>query len=413
MKKKVIILGAGISGLSAAFALRETHDILVIEKEKGAGGWCEKAARTFRSSSSKELLSLAEKLGIEKEILSCSPEARSRYLFFRGKLEKIPMDPIGFFRSPLLKGIRGSLLSEWRRPACEADETLFAFAARRFGSEAAERFFDALAIGVYGTEAKKISVETAFPILKEMERNYGSLVKALLLKKKSKKTNRSALFSFRGGTKTLIAALTKALQDSIHFEEEAIRVEKLGNTFEVFTNKTSYKADAVIVALSPKQAGGLLDCKILKELEMTSLCMVRLGYEKDLLPFKGFGVLVPSREQMPLLGVIFDSCLFPSENEAMQTRLTAMLPLGSHPEETAISFVRDHLKIAERPSLVEQTVCKEAIFLPQIGHKQKMEEVLASLPENLLLAGNYLDGVSVNDCIRSGFTAAKKLQDGF
>jgi len=405
MKKKVVILGGGISGLSAAFALRESLDVLVLEKEGHPGGWLEKAARTFRSSSCPELLALSRELELEDEILECAPEAKKRYLYFQGKLEEVPSSPFGFFRSPLLKGIRGALLSEWRKPPFLGDETLFQFAERRFGKEAALRVFDAFAIGVFATSSKNISVEEAFPLLKEMERTYGSLTKAMFSKKKK---SGAALFSFRGGTKTLVNAVVKILGDRLYCEEEVLSVQKIGRSFEVTTNKASYEADAVIVALPPKIAGKILGIEHLQKLEMTSLCMVKMQYEKDLLPLKGFGYLVPSMEQIPLLGVIFDSCIFPSENKGMQTRLTAMLPMMQNPKEKAIELIRDHLKIEDRPSFVEETICHEAIFAPKIGHGELKREVLTALPSNLILAGNYLEGVSVNDCIQSGFHAATK-----
>jgi oxygen-dependent protoporphyrinogen oxidase len=413
MNKKIVVLGAGISGLSAAYALRSKYDVLVLEKDKRPGGWFEKSARTFRSSSCPELLSLCQELGIENEILECAPEAKKRYLYFRGKLEEVPSNPFDFFRSPLLKGVRWSLLNEWRRPAFDGDETLFQFAERRFGKEMALRFFDAFSIGVFATSSKNISIEQAFPFLKEMERTYGSLTKALFarIKQKKRSQKRATLFSFRGGTKTLVDALVENLKNQLRCQEEVLAVRKKEDGYEVISNKASYEADVVIAALPPKTTGKMLHLEDLQNLEMTSLCMVKLHYEDDLLPLKGFGYLVPSIEQKPLLGVVFDSCIFPSENRGMQTRLTAMMPMMKNSKENAISLIRDHLKIVDRPSLLEETICNEAIFLPKMGHRERIKRVLESLPQNLILAGNYLEGVSVNDCIRSGFNAAKKVQD--
>jgi oxygen-dependent protoporphyrinogen oxidase len=411
MKKKVIVIGGGISGLSAAHRLQGANEVTVLEKEMAAGGWCEKAARTFRTSSCEELLALAQELGLSDKVLECAREARKRYLFFRGKLEAFPSHPLHLFTSPLLKGIKGALLTEWAKPVCHEEETLFDFAARRFGKEAALRIFDAMSIGVFATSSKNICVDHAFPKLKQMEKNFGSLTKALFSKKKAKKSG-PTLFSFEGGTKTLVDALVKNFHGEILFGQEALSVKKKSNGFEVATKGKAYEADAVLVALPPKIAGELLKIEELKNLAMTSLCMVKLEYEKDLLGLKGFGYLVPSVEQIPLLGVIFDSCIFPKENKNRLTRLTAMMPMVDNAKEKAVALVRDHLGIAEEPHFVEETICKEAIFAPKIGHGRLMHKILGSLPEGLALAGNYIEGVSVNDCIKSGITAAKKLQDG-
>ena len=411
MKKKVIVIGGGISGLSAAHQLQKTHEVTVLEKEMEAGGWCEKAARTFRTSSCEELLALSQELGLSDKILECARESKKRYLFFRGKLEAFPSHPLHVFTSPLLKGIKWQMFTEWMKPVCRDEETLFDFAARRFGKQAALRLFDALSIGVFATSSKNICVDHAFPKLKQMEKDFGSLTKAMFSKKKTKKSG-PTLFSFEGGTKTLVDALVKNFHGQILFGQEALSVTRKGSGFEVATKDKVYEADSVVVALPPKIAGEILKIEELKDLAMTSLCMVKLQYEKDLLGLKGFGYLVPSAEQIPLLGVIFDSCIFPKENKTMQTRLTAMMPIVENAKEKAIQLVREHLGIAEEPQLIEETICKEAIFAPKVGHAELMQKILGSLPANLALAGNYLEGVSVNDCIKSSISAAKRVQDG-
>lgn len=408
MRKKAIVLGGGISGLGAALTLSKTHEVLLFEKERVAGGWFLKSAQTFRKNSCKELLALAEELGLAEEIIYAAEEAKRRFLLFGGKLVPMPRNFFDFFRSPLLQGTRKAVLKEWRQPVYEGDETLFDFAARRFGQEIAERFFDPLAIGIFATTSKKLSVEMAFPFLKMAEKKHGSLTKAFLLQKKDTK---SSLFSFRGGTQTLVKEIVDVLGESLCFGEEALCIHRKGLGVEVVTQKGCYQADVLVMALPAHVAGTLLSLDYLSHLEMTSLRMVQLGYREDLLAFKGFGYLVPTIENLPLLGVMFNSSIFPSENSEYKTLLTAMLPPLEQAEEIALQMIRSHLGIARHPDLLKTTVCDKAIFVPQIGMKERIQDTLNSLWPNVALAGNYLlEGASVNACLRSGFAAAKKLQ---
>ncbi len=405
--KRIIILGAGISGLTAAYTLRH-EEILLVEKEQRAGGWCTIAASIFRRDSSPALLSLIRELQLEELILPCPPSVKERYLLFRNRLEKVPTDFIGFLRSPLLKGIRWRLLNEWRAAPRDEDETLLQFATRRCGEEAAWRLFDPLAIGVFATSSANISISQAFPLIKEMEKKYGSLTKALLMRSKPRSSSESSpLIGFEEGLRPVVDKLVSILGNRLHFGEEALALERRENLFILSTNRTIYTADIVIVALPPKAAGKILQCAYLQNLKMTSLSIVRMHYADKLLPYPGFGYLVSSRENLPLLGVIFDSAVMPSKTNRMQTRLTAMLAMSSSAQDIAMSAIRSHLHIHQRPAFIEEQHCHEALYLPTLEHRAELQRLISTLPHNLILLGNYLEDVSVNGCIR--YSRAKCL----
>ncbi len=414
-KKRAVVIGAGISGLSAAHALMKTHDVVVVERATRAGGWLETTCeegflfetgpRTFRMRSSSHLLALVAELGLQDQLITADPQAEKRYLLFQGRLEEIPAHPFKALVSPLLRGMWWNLLTEWKKPIFEGEETLYQFAERRFGGKAAERFFDALSLGVYAADSRSLSIDAAFPQLKKMERDHGSITKALFHGKKKK--GGPSLFSFRKGTQTLIDALTSRLEDRLYLNQEALTLWKENDLFVVRTRQGSFHADVVVIALPSHEAGRLLQrvaplaAKSLQEIELTSLSMVQLGYKGNVLQKRGFGYLVPRIEALPIYGVVFDSSIFPSQNVGEQTRLTVMLPLIKKAKETALSMVQRHLGIEVNPTLLRESTFQQAIPLPKQGHVKTIMAIQAQLPPNLFLAGNYLHGVSVNDCIAS------------
>ncbi|MBS3903981.1 MAG: protoporphyrinogen oxidase [Simkania sp.] len=430
-KQRVIILGAGISGLSAAFALRNTHEVIVLEQSSKVGGWLETidqqgflfetGPRTFRYGSSLDLLSLVKELGLEKELIFSREEAKQRFLFFQGCLEQVPTRLVSMIRSPLMKGVWGSLLTEWNRAQCLEDETLWQFAERRFGRSIAERFFDPLSIGIYAVSSEQISAKACFPRLKEMERTHGSITKALIRtlgRKQKKHASSPGLFSFRSGVQTLVTALAHALHGNLYLGHTVQSIFQDKQGVRVTTSLGVFEGDYLISALPPAVMGQLLiesNPKIansLRNIPMTSLTMVQLGYQGDLLRQKGFGLLVPSIEKQPLLGVVFDSSIFAEHNRGEQTRLTVMLPPTEEAIPLATQWVQQHLGITRSPDLITMRQCAKAIPLLQVGHQERMAKVFEIMKHetpNMFLVGNYIQGASVNDCIASSMKVVRLL----
>ncbi|HSX12581.1 MAG TPA: protoporphyrinogen oxidase, partial [Rhabdochlamydiaceae bacterium] len=215
-KKRIIILGAGISGLSCAWYLSKLSplcEFVVLEKTEKCGGYLqsekkegflfEKGPRTFKTSRSSELLELAKELGIQDKQIFSSIEAEKRYLCLNNKLHKFPRPLFSF-----------SFLKEWFVSSkAQEEETIYDFAVRRFNKKIADRFFDPLAIGVYAGDARNLSINSCFPYFKMLEKKYGSVTKGFL---KAKTKDRS-LFSFTGGMQTLTDALHDKLKDHLHF----------------------------------------------------------------------------------------------------------------------------------------------------------------------------------------------------
>lgn len=394
--KKIVIAGGGISGLAARYYLSKKHpnaEIVLLEKSDRLGGciescsspfFFERGPRTFKASRAEALLNLIDEVGLSDEILYSSKQASRRFLWKGGKLQ--PLSPF----SPLVFRLIPALLKEWRQPyPWDEDETIASFVSRRLGSYAAETFFDPLTLGIFAGDIHKLSISACFPELKAMERDYGSITRALFKKKRKKK--RKGLFTLRGGLQVLIDRLVEQGRGEIHLNTS---LTTLG------------QEERVILALSSQGMKRLFAKDafaqgFLGSLEEASLSVVNVAYSKDLLKKKGFGYLVPTSEKEKVLGVVFDSAIFPFQNQTNdETRLTVMLRDGGI--ETALEGLQRHLGIESAPSEVHLKVWKNIIPQYEVGHLKRLQAFESHLKMNypqLTCIGNYINGASLNHCV--------------
>ncbi|HSX04380.1 MAG TPA: protoporphyrinogen oxidase [Rhabdochlamydiaceae bacterium] len=421
-KKRIIILGAGISGLSCAWYLSKlSHlcEFIVLEKMQRPGGYLqtenqngflfEKGPRTFKTSRSAELLELAHELGLKNELIESDGSAAKRYLWLNQKMQKLPGPLFSF-----------SLFKEWFVAAkTKEEETIYEFAVRRFNKKLAERFFDPLATGVYAGDIRSLSMNSCFPYFKMLEEKYGSVIKGFLKERFKNKKPESSLFSFHGGVQTLIHALSQKLKDHLHFGEEVTKIRFNKNKAEVQTKSGLLEADLVICALPAEALGRIFYStdreigSLLQSIKLQGLISLNLGFKDAVLPFKGFGYLVPSSQQQQIYGAVFDSAIFPQQNQAPnETRITAMVKENTD-IQTALSEIKKHLKIFVLPDFVKSLVFKNAIPQFELGHRKKIQLLKQKMLEKYSacrLLGNYLKGVSVNDCIANSSELVLNLQ---
>jgi len=340
-KQKVLILGGGITGLSAAYFLKKQDpfcQITLFEKQNRLGGFVqtdhinghlfEKGPRTFRLGHSPHLLQLIQELNLP--IIYSDKSAKKRYLFYKGKLRSmgyfLPMLIPHFFREPFVA-------------KSTKDESIYDFASRRFSPKIANTLFDPITLGIYAGDIRKLSIRSCFPILHQWEQEKGSVLLGMFSAEKKP----SGLFTIATGMQSLIDALEKKLDIDLHLNTTATQISPT----EVIANGKHFHADKVINALPPK---------CFKE----SIWVVNLLFKGDILPKKGFGYLVPSQEKEPILGVIFDSCIFPKNTP--DTILTIMVrPQESEPLEAALSALSRHLGVSETPIYSSYYLAQESI----------------------------------------------------
>ncbi len=424
-KKHILILGGGISGLSLAYYLRKKFPsvkITLLEKNNRLGGvietiqgpyFFEKGPRTFRTTSSRVLLALIQELNLEGEIAPASRSATSRYLCLDGALHALPKSPIGMLKSPLIQNFWKTFFKEIRAKKGLIDETVYDFALRRFGKYYTETFFDPLILGIYAGDIKKLSIRMALPFFKELEDAFGSIFLGLLKRKKNKEKpliaclEKASLFSMKNGLSTLVNRLQERINCEILTSFDIEKVDTSSDQVVVHGKGLTVEGDVVFSALPFPVTKKLFSLPF--DIDCVSISCVHLGYRQNVLSKDGFGYLVPSKEREDILGCVFDSSIFPSQNQKnSETRLTVMIK-NKDPSalvETAKNALKKHLKVDVEPDFV--SISPYENFLPQyeLAHENKM---LALQNRKSYFVGNYLSGVSVNDCIKT----SKKMAEQF
>ena len=247
--KKVIIVGGGISGLATAWLLREKAEkagtpleIIVLEKEDRLGGkiWsikaegylCEWGPNGFLDNKP-QTLDLCRELKVESQLLRSNDNARKRFIYSEKTLHRLPEDGPSFFKSKLISWPGKLRLAMEPTPFVAkapqgVDETLAEFGRRRLGDEALRKLIAPMVSGIFAGDPETMSLESCFPRIAELERQYGGLVMAMMkLAKKKKqeiaegKTVASAagpggvLTSFREGLQTLTEIIREQLGNEV------------------------------------------------------------------------------------------------------------------------------------------------------------------------------------------------------
>lgn len=403
--KKIVVLGAGISGLAVAWFLKQKFgnriELSILEKERRAGGWIrtlhqegflfEGGPRGFSPrGKGSSTLALVKEIGLENALIASDKGASTRYIYEGGKLHPFSF---GFL---LRKGIVGAALHDLFTPrATVEDETIASFIERRFNRRLAEGLIDPLTKGIYGGDAQKLSIRSCFPLLWNYEQQKGSVLRGFLTAAKQKKPP-AALYSFKEGMEILPKRLAEKLENHLILNKSVNSLDEI-------------EADCVISTLPTHSLAPLLPCE--DPFEYTTLSLVHLGWNRTVMSTKGYGFLVPTKEKGDILGMTWDSQIFPKQNSEGQTRLCIMVA-GAHSEETlhalALKNVSKYLGISSPPTVLLTTVAERAIPHYTVGHHKRVESFKMRMPPRLLAIGTCFEGVGLNDCIFKG----QKLIEG-
>ena len=276
--KRIAIVGGGISGLAAAFALEERRrageslEYVVYESGPRFGGVLatEQVEGCLVEAGPDSFLTekpwaadLCRRLGIEDQLIGSNDGDRKTYILVKGKLVPLP-DGLMFMvptrlapalLSPLFSpATKFRMLREWRFPPRESngDESVAALVERHYGAEMVERLADPLLSGVYGGEAAQLSVRAVLPRFVEMESKYGSLGRGMLAARKSKNSAQPAppiFTSLKGGMQQLAEALVARLPaDALRANTPVQAVQRQDRGWVVSAGYASDQFDAVIVA---------------------------------------------------------------------------------------------------------------------------------------------------------------------
>ena len=450
--KKTIIVGGGISGLTTAYLLNKNvpdMEVTVIESDVRTGGkiWsehregflCEKGPNGFLDNKPRTL-ELCESLGLGP--VRSNDNSKKRYIFSGGKLNALPESPPSFIKSDLLSwGGKLRLLYELFAPKGPDDETVADFIIRRLGREALEKLIDPMCSGIYAGDPYNMSIKSCFPRIKELEQEYGSLIKALIKIKKQRKAEHAGgeevsaapagrLTSFYNGAQELTDALVRELGSRVETGVSVGTVSKENGHYLVDTSKGVYKADNVILAVPAYASAEILKdldkeiSSVISGIPYPHVAVIGFGYRKEKVnrALDGFGFLVPHTEKRRILGNLWDSSIFPNRAPEGHVLLRTMAGGAKHPEIAdmddgkVIDMVQDELSsmigFTSDPEMVMLQRWDRAIpqYLP--GHGKKMELIDRAIEKHpgLYLTGNAYRGIGINDCIESAYKLAERLK---
>lgn len=449
MDTKVIVIGAGVSGLCASYYLKETlgaDAVLTLDAAPGPGGTTgsDRSAGYVLDWGSngfldREPLTLAwvKDLGLEQDTLKANTVAAKRFVYRNGCLHQVKMPP-GFFLSPLLS-LPGRL-----RLCCEplipqkrdeGEESIFEFAARRIGKEAAQIMVGAMVLGIYGGDARQLSMAHCFPRMVKMERDYGGLFKALMAIRKERAASPAGppgtLTTFKGGIGALPARAAAALGDRIRFNAPVTRIAAIRDGYEVTVGEgETLSARAVVMATPAHAAAGMVRelhpeaARALADIPYAGLTVACLGYPRSAIghDLDGFGFLVPRGQNLRLLGCIWTSTLFPFEAPDGSVLLRVMLggapdPDANHlSDEATIGLVRAELGpllgITGEPELARLYRHPRGIPQYTLGHENRLKaiETAEKACPGLCFIGNAYRGIGLNDCVVSANRAVETIQ---
>ncbi len=451
---KIVIIGGGISGLTLAYLLNKKNpdlEVTVLESDNRAGGkiWseqsdgflCEKGPNGFLDNKPKTL-ELCKSLGIDP--VRSNENAKKRFIFSKGKLNALPESPISFIKSDILSwGGKLRLLFELTAHKGPEDETVAEFIIRRLGKEALEKLIDPMCSGIYAGDPYNMSIKSCFPRIKELEQEYGSLIKALIqIKKQRKKENKDGasvsaapsgnLTSFYNGAQTITDALASKLGPHLKLGAPVMSIIKKNDSYQVSTSNDTFDADIVVLATPAYASSRILKdidpglSKALFRIPYPHVSVVCFGYKKENItnPLNGFGFLVPHVERRKILGNLWDSSIFPNRASEGNVLLRTMIGGANNPvaeafdddELTNIAFneLKPILGLKTNPDIVKVYRWEKAIpqYLP--GHSKTMHSIDERLKNHpgLFLTGNAYRGIGINDCVESGYKLAELIIEG-
>ncbi len=438
-----IVIGGGISGLATAHALMLAGlDVQVLERQVRVGGnaitdrfngfMMEQGPTTFNASMP-DAVKQIDRLGLLKTAHDLGEGVKKRYLLNQGKLTGISTNPLGFFMSNYLSPqARFSILFEGlrRRKMDKTEETIHAFATRRFGREFADKVIDPMAAGIFMGDSHQLSIAGAFTKLHELEQKFGSITRGILAAKRGSEPGRH-LYSWGGGIASIPAALAKRLGARIHTGVAVNSIGKTSTGFQIKTSAGTRAARAVVLAVQPHVAAGMLenldpDASIVAgDIIAPPINVVFLGYKQEQVahPLDGLGFLTTRENGKIISGVQFPSTMYQGRAPDGYVAISAYAggarnpELAQMPESDLVAQIHaelsDTLQIKGAP--VIHRTRRWALGLPQytIGHRAR-ETVLSSTSERvegLHLTGNYLNGVSVSNCMETAGQVAGKIID--
>ncbi|WP_318615001.1 protoporphyrinogen oxidase [Sporosarcina sp. YIM B06819] len=464
--RKIIIVGGGITGLSAAFYAKKWFDerqipveLTLIEKSDTLGGKIrtlhregfiiERGPESFLARKM-PIMTLVKELGLEDELTATNPQARTNYIVHKGKLHNMPPGLMLGIPTKLTPFMKTKLISPagkiraamdlWlpKKKGME-DESLGNFIQRRLGKEVLDHITEPLLGGIYAGDTHSLSLQATFPHFSAMEKTHRSLIVGMLANKQQPApgvagvpeiVQKSMFLTFRKGMITLVERLQEQLQSVQLLTGQGVQeIRRDGQDYEVcLDNGQQLQADGLIMALPTHQTAKLLANRSslhwLEKINYVSVANIALAFDaKDFTyPLNGSGFVIPRKEGRMLTACTWSSSKWLHTTPNGKILLRCYVGRGGAEEwvhlsdEQLIAAVLKDLKemmgIQAKPLFHEITRLQQSMPQYPVGHVEELKKMRADLAvrtPGVYLCGAGYEGVGIPDCIQQGKEAAQQL----
>ena len=454
-KKKVVVVGAGITGLTVAYRLLKSEgnfEIVVLEGEKQTGGklitsrfaglLLDEGADAFlaRAPWAKDLF---DEIGISKEFVS--PSSRSASIWANGSLEPLPSPNVlgipldhDSLPSKLLNSGDALKIKQGGKPSKAVPEgtdvSIGSLVRDCVGDSVFELFVDPLLGGINAGVVDDMSCETMAPQLLEAARHEEGLIAALRETQQNSDSDSPVFYTHPNGMGHIVEKLTEQVSESIRKDSNVISINRTNQQWVLETNAGSEIADAVVLATSAQNAAKLLTSvspttsSRLSDIEHASVSLVSFAFKNsDInIPKDQSGFLVPRSTGMLMTACSFSGNKWAHLNDGSQTliRVSAgRIDDQRHDtlsDEELVKYLIDDLAVTlgldSQPLEFRVTRWPKALAQFKIGHLQRMEgtiDLLADEAPGVFISGSYHFGVGIPASVRSGNEAAVSVIEKF
>ncbi len=444
MSRSYLILGAGISGLTTAWFLKQQgHQVRLLEARNSAGGNLRTLKRdgyliergpnsTLNNRPALDIL--FDSLGLQP--MQANSASHKRFVLRDSTLHPLPMGPGDFIRTPLFKTAgKWRLLLEPFIGRARDEESVASFVERRLGKEFLDYAINPFVSGVYAGDPAQLSVRAATAKVYALEHQYrsmfiGMIAKTLFHKHRGGAGPSGKMITFEQGMQQLADTLADNMSEQLTTGVSVDAVQRLDDgRWQASSGDQQWQADELILTLPAKACADLLGPLVpelkqqLEPIQYPTVASVSLGFKHSQVqhPLDGFGFLIPRCTGVETLGVLFPSSIFPNRAPAGHHLMTCFIggvlnsEIGNIDDDQLTQRVLRDIKpllgIDGDPDMVEISRWPAAIPQYQLGHLQRLaaiDNALKPLP-GIHLRANWRDGISVGDCIQNGYDLAQRL----
>lgn len=442
--EEIIIVGAGITGLTTAYWLKkEGFKVKILEAKDEVGGniktehhynFIFDTGPNSGLETTPLIRQLVDELKLQGEFVYANKEANKRYILRDNVLQPLPMNPKDFVSTKLFstKAKFRILMEPFIGKSKDGYyQSVAEFVRRRLGQEFLDYAINPFVSGVFAGDPENLSVKSAFPKLYRLEEVYGGLFKGMIKgakerKQRAEKSKQSAaMFSFKNGMSVLTNRLSEYLKEDILLNHKVININKLEDKFVVTAlnsgNEKNFEAQSILLTIPALETAELLRdydgylFNHLSSIYYPPVLVINAIYRKEKIgqALDGFGFLIPEKEKKSFLGAIWNDAIFPNRGDKDFASFTIFVG-GARQEKIfdigidkvlsqVLSEFEMIMRIDSKPESIKYRLWKKAIPQYSIGYIEKENAMNEFERRNkgIFLGGNYRGGISVGDCIKN------------